>query len=925
MVYKKYITRGGKVFGPYYCESYRDKEGKVRTRFISGPKGAGTFEKLTESKLRFKVGRKKNFLDFSKYFSLQKPHWISSETLKKSLFLFFILFLGILLIAGLRFVLINSNSLRFTGFAIEQNMSSTDMENLETIVKNYETDSVDLSIKEPISSGLLGIGEPVTENKNKRMDFNLSGRSLRLYFDLLNYSEFAARVAEKDVSNIAQKEEGMKSNLTDRIINGTDEIINENQTQVNETDNGSYINETENNENQTFVNDSDNANLISNESGEEQTNKEVIEGNPEEIIDNSSDNYSNSSAEFQPGITGNAIQRFFGLVGRVIGIDGDETVQNATENLTQTSIGSVEMDINDIKQAAENLSKGEIETIADNSVISAEAFDINVSSVPDRTENKNNYKWGYRVKLNDLKFMAKIEVTSEDAVLVYDENTLKIGRNLLSFKDLADAGYKVRIENPALEIPINVSVDLNKVLMNITAANESEKASSNLTEVNITETNATLVNVTEVNKTEINITKVNATEVNVTINGTVPSVNGTGMNITIINETINNETVNINPIINDSELEENQGSEDIINDTNENKDSDKEEKKIGKDEKQEEKDAKKEAIKEIDKEQKEEKTETKEEKKEEKTPKQVSETPAEPAQEIGITGNIIKFFRITGNAIFGMGRVIAGFSGRVIGINENITKIADVKYANTITVYIEQEFASSRDADNSSIASQSSVAFEDLDNDGKISAGDIINLDPELIIIPITDAEHLDENRSFISDIYESVKEKDDNWSEVINESHFVRAVFSQALGKYNDITVFARVAGYFCNESVIENCSEIIINETTNETSQSCVNVSIENCPEINENEKGKIEIYRQDGNSLIAKIENITSANWYKTYLTGLADNETRDVFDLKIINAGNVFVNNSVSINGQEVPYDIYQKKKRIDEINALLNGR
>ena len=37
MVYKKYIKRGGKIFGPYYCTSYRDKDGKVRTRFVSGP------------------------------------------------------------------------------------------------------------------------------------------------------------------------------------------------------------------------------------------------------------------------------------------------------------------------------------------------------------------------------------------------------------------------------------------------------------------------------------------------------------------------------------------------------------------------------------------------------------------------------------------------------------------------------------------------------------------------------------------------------------------------------------------------------------------------------------------------------------------------------------------------------------------------
>jgi hypothetical protein len=34
MVYKRYIQRGGKKFGPYYYESYRDKNGKIKTRYL---------------------------------------------------------------------------------------------------------------------------------------------------------------------------------------------------------------------------------------------------------------------------------------------------------------------------------------------------------------------------------------------------------------------------------------------------------------------------------------------------------------------------------------------------------------------------------------------------------------------------------------------------------------------------------------------------------------------------------------------------------------------------------------------------------------------------------------------------------------------------------------------------------------------------
>ncbi|NPE29623.1 hypothetical protein HNV12_17010, partial [Methanococcoides sp. SA1] len=34
MVYKKYIKKGGKTFGPYYYESYRDENGKVKKKYL---------------------------------------------------------------------------------------------------------------------------------------------------------------------------------------------------------------------------------------------------------------------------------------------------------------------------------------------------------------------------------------------------------------------------------------------------------------------------------------------------------------------------------------------------------------------------------------------------------------------------------------------------------------------------------------------------------------------------------------------------------------------------------------------------------------------------------------------------------------------------------------------------------------------------
>jgi hypothetical protein len=49
MVYRKYIKRGGKIFGPYYYESYRDSSGKVRKRY------AGIVEDKTVTPTRFLI------------------------------------------------------------------------------------------------------------------------------------------------------------------------------------------------------------------------------------------------------------------------------------------------------------------------------------------------------------------------------------------------------------------------------------------------------------------------------------------------------------------------------------------------------------------------------------------------------------------------------------------------------------------------------------------------------------------------------------------------------------------------------------------------------------------------------------------------------------------------------------------------------
>ena len=109
----------------------------------------------------------------------------------------------------------------------------------------------------------------------------------------------------------------------------------------------------------------------------------------------------------------------------------------------------------------------------------------------------------------------------------------------------------------------------------------------------------------------------------------------------------------------------------------------------------------------------------------------------------------------------------------------------------------------------------------------------------ELIIIEISNAEHLDVNREFISDIYDSVKAKDNIWSEVIGDGEYVRIKFKKQLTNNNDITIYARG--------------------------------------------NAVIEVYEENSDELIATFSSVTSENSYKVYLTNLQDSQ--DTFDLKI----------------------------------------
>ena len=110
------------------------------------------------------------------------------------------------------------------------------------------------------------------------------------------------------------------------------------------------------------------------------------------------------------------------------------------------------------------------------------------------------------------------------------------------------------------------------------------------------------------------------------------------------------------------------------------------------------------------------------------------------------------------------------------------------------------------------------------------------------LIIEITKAEHLDSNRTFISDIYNEVKALDGNWSETINNNEYVRVTFEQPLDNTRDITLYPRI---------------------------------------VNGSNETRIEVYEIDGNEIIAEFNNIIDNQYNKVYLTNLSecyDNETK-----------------------------------------------
>ncbi|MBR9705101.1 hypothetical protein GOV12_06830, partial [Candidatus Pacearchaeota archaeon] len=414
MVYKKYHKRGGKTFGPYYYESYRH-EGKVKKFYIGGEKEYKLWlkRKKQEKKIKKSVEQQEQQQKKQPGQGLEQlsrqPIKINSKkkTFQKNkhsrLLVFIIIFAGLF---GLLF------------FAVNSNLVGNVISNIEDVEQEFSTETADLQIKLPTEIA----GEEITKNKNKRMDFEVEGGNIRLYFDLLNYSDFVQGVEEV----ILEEQTGLNDSvisitgnfikrLTGFVIGDVSEIGEEDVEESEEV----VVEENEIEDNDTIID-------IDNNLSEGELNDNITEVVGEEVV-------------------------------------SEEEIEEVT--------------IEDVKDKIEELEEQELEDIEDSSVIEAEEFNIEVETPED-----GDYKWGYKVRLNDLNFMAKVDVTSEKVIEIYNDNTLKIGNNLLSFADLVEQGYSIRMERPALDLEMIDVEEIEVEDVNITEVEEESEEVGDIVE-----------------------------------------------------------------------------------------------------------------------------------------------------------------------------------------------------------------------------------------------------------------------------------------------------------------------------------------------------------------------------------------------------------------------------------------------------------
>ncbi|MEK6914453.1 MAG: LamG-like jellyroll fold domain-containing protein, partial [Nanoarchaeota archaeon] len=599
MVYKKYVNKRGKIFGPYYYRSYREGD-SVKKVYIGGEKEFGVYlrnKKKVEQPLK----------------PLQP---LNRTKVVRGIYLLLLFFL----IFGIIFLL--SDDLKFKLNEDSYSTIFNSVKSSRNFISGYAVDEIynegasnfydGLIIKDPPKMG----DSFLSDNKNKRMDFDING-GLRLYFDLLNYSDYIEKTGEKLIE------------------------------------------------------------------------KELI--SKEEILDNPSVNPELIENESNGFVTSSDIQ------------DYDISIDN--------------INVDKIKERIDNLDEDELREIEDKAVIEAEDFDVKVDKAK-ADDLGVDYKWGYKVKLNELNFISKLDITSDNEISIIDNSNLKIGNNILSFKDLVEEGYKIKINRPGLDFEnIKEKKEIKKEI------NKTEikkiKEESNLTDIisggdnkskDEGENDSEILDESEIRDIELIETP--------GLNKNFSDKNESGVSGSVVKDIENKsdikseenttegkneskfEDINQSEIVEEPKLIEKKIGEKESNDSNEVK-SDEGKKEVAEDNKSEASIEDKSIVEgsivvvEEDK-----NTENGKDNEIKEINEEDYVESKKENENFGITGNVIR--GITGFAVNGI---------------ENNLEVEDLKYKNSVSVYIERDF-----------------------RETNYKIGDILYLDPTLVSINITDS-----------------------------------------------------------------------------------------------------------------------------------------------------------------------------------------
>ncbi|MEK6927532.1 MAG: LamG domain-containing protein [Nanoarchaeota archaeon] len=181
------------------------------------------------------------------------------------------------------------------------------------------------------------------------------------------------------------------------------------------------------------------------------------------------------------------------------------------------------------------------------------------------------------------------------------------------------------------------------------------------------------------------------------------------------------------------------------------------------------------------------------------------------------------------------GNVISGSEENYLEVNNSEGITSNVNNSEVLEVVNGKEY----------VLREVPFDYYDLDGDGNVDYVEWVvpHLSNQTYqIIYITHAEELDSNRTFVRDIYNEVKARDDNWT-TISAGNFVRVMFEINLTSSKDITLYAR------------------------------------------SNNSGRINVYEKDSDVELADFGVIGEDGKYRILLTNLIGEQ--DTFDLKVLN--------------------------------------